>query len=122
MSPRQLRQMRVSRLPSRLCPRGKVRDIVIVGNEPEWYGWLFLQSHQKCFGLRYRQSILRSLRQNAHESQFGNRAGEYFVACSVLDPQHPPGNTFMKLMFKKAERHECVYIEKISHGRSDRIS
>ena len=95
---------------------------MVVGEEPECYGSLLLQSHQKRLRLRDRQSILRSLRQNADEPQFGNRASQYFVAFSVPEPHHPVRNAVMKLVFEKAQRDQRVHIEKISHGRSDRIS
>ena len=66
--PRQLRQMAVGSLPPRLDPRRKTRDVVIVRDEAEGDPSLRLESRQESFRLSDGQSVLRSLRENAHEA------------------------------------------------------
>ena len=120
--PRQLRQMAVGGLPPRLDPRGKPRDVVIVGDEPEGDHSLLLESDQEGPRLRDGQSILRSLTQNADEPQLRDRASKDFVAGYLPETQQPPANALMELVFEKTQRDQRVYIKQISHGRFDRMS
>jgi hypothetical protein len=114
--------MAIGGLPPRLDPRGKPRDVVSVSDEPEGDHSLLLEPNQEGLRLRDGQSILRSLRQNADESQFRDSASEDFVARSLPETQQPPANVLMELVFEKTQRDQCVYIEQISHGRFDRMS
>ena len=72
--PRQLCQMAIGGLPPVLYPEGEPGDVVIVGDEIEWRRSLFPESYQKRPRLRDRESILRSLRQNADKPQLRDRA------------------------------------------------
>lgn len=78
--PRQLSQMAVGGLPSRLDPGRKPRDVVIVCDESERDDSLLLESSQKGPRLRDGQPVLRSLTQNADEPQLRDRASKDFVA------------------------------------------
>ena len=95
---------------------------MIVGDEAEEDYPLLLEPDQQGPRLRDGQPILRSLRQNADEPQFRDRASEDFVARSLPETQQPPANALMELVFEKTQRDQCVHIEQISHGRFDRMS
>jgi hypothetical protein len=93
--------MAVGGLPPRLDPRGKPRDVVIVGDEPEGDHSLLLESDQEGPRLPDGQSILRSLTQNADEPQLRDRASKDFVAGCLPETQQPPANALMELVFEK---------------------
>jgi hypothetical protein len=114
--------MAVGGLPPRLDPRRKARDVVIVGDEPEYHDPLLLESHLKSFRLRHGQSILRSLRQNADKPQFRDRASEDFVARSLPETHQLPANALMEFVFEKTQRDQRVDIEQVFHGRLDSSS
>jgi len=120
--PRQLRQVAVGGLPPRPDPRGKPRDVVAVGDEPEGDHFLLLEPDQDGPRLRHGQSILRSLRQNSDEPQLRDRASKEFVTRPLPETQQPPANAIMELVFEKPQGNQCVHIKQISHGRFDRMS
>lgn len=95
---------------------------MIVGHELEWDSLLSLQFRQKHSRLGDRQSVWRRLGQDADEPQLRDRAGEHLVTRSFPETQHPQGNPVMKLVLAKAQCDQRVHIEKISHGKLDRIS
>ena len=120
--PCQLRQVAAGGPPPGLDPGRKPRDVVIAGDEPEGNHALLLESDQQRSRLRHGQSLLRSLRQNADEPQFRDRASEYFIARSLPETHQPPANALMELVFEEPQRNQCVHIQQISHGRLDRMS
>ena len=74
---REVAQVAIGNLPGRSDPAGKIRDIVVVGDELETDGRRLLEAQQQGAGLGNRESVGRSLGQDTHEPELVTGSCQY---------------------------------------------
>jgi hypothetical protein len=115
-------EMPICSLPRSLYPAWQVRDIVIVRYECELQDFSGLQPEQKCSRLGNGEAIRCCLRENSKEAELRDRASRQFglrVRCQSL---HPTSHSFVKFVLEETQRDKSVHVEKIFHGKVERIS
>jgi len=114
--------MPICSLPRGLYPAWHMRDIVIVRYECELQDFSRFQPEQKCSRLRNAEAILCCLRENPNEAELCDRTGCQFGLRVGCQRPHPISHSFVKFMLKESQRDQSVHVEKIFHGKVERIS
>src|SRR5260370_32848448 len=96
-----------------------MRDVVTVGDEGMCEAGRLLEPQQQGPRLSDAETISRSLCQDSHEPQLGNRAGSQRRKLLCL---YPRCHAVVELVMDKSECHECIHVEKVIHGKFARIS
>ena len=104
--------MAVGNLPGSADPGGKIRDIVVVGNERESGVSCPLQAQQQGAGVGNGEPVGRSLGEHAGKSKL--RDGARGKVRGILRP-NPGGNTSMELVIEEAQSDQRVYVQQIDH-------
>src|SRR5260370_25958084 len=96
-----------------------MRDVVTVGDEGMCEAGRLLEPQQQGPRLSDAETISRSLCQDSHEPQLGDRAGSQRRKLLCLYPRCYP---VVELVMDKSESHERIPVEEVFHGSVPRIS
>src|ERR1700689_4342673 len=122
VGPGKPRKVPVCRLLCGSHPLREVGDVVAIGNENPVHCIAIFQLEQELARLCDGSAILLSLSQHAHKAQFGDRTRCQFRTLTCPEAFDPTRSPRMKLMLQYGQRQQSVHVQKVSHGKSARIS